>query len=58
LVLGPTLIEDLRRDLREVTRQIRPDCDPATPGLREAWDADDHSKHYPYPKADAVNREP
>ena len=33
--------EDLRRDLREVTREIRPDWDLSAPGLREAWDADD-----------------
>lgn len=30
--------EDLRRDLREVTRRIRPDWDLATPGLREKWE--------------------
>ena len=35
--------EDLRRDLREVTREIRPDWDLSAPGLREAWDAGDHS---------------
>jgi peroxiredoxin len=34
---------DLWHDLREVTREIRPDWDLATPGLREAWDAGDHS---------------
>lgn len=31
--------DDLRRDLREVTRAIRPDWDLAAPGLRERWDA-------------------
>jgi peroxiredoxin len=35
--------EDLRRDLREVTREIRPDWDLSAPGLREAWEAGDHS---------------
>ena len=40
--------EDLRRDLRAVTSEIRPDWDPSTPGLREAWDAGDRSQHYPY----------
>ena len=39
---------DLRRDLREVTREIRPDWDLAAPGLRENWDAGDHSMHHPY----------
>jgi len=48
---GRPSVEDLRRDLREVTREIRPDWDLATPGLREAWDAGDHSMHYPYPKS-------
>jgi hypothetical protein len=26
----------------------RPDCDLATPGLREAWDADAKRQFYPY----------
>jgi peroxiredoxin len=48
---GRPSFEDLRRDLREVTREVRPDWDLATPGLREAWDAGDHSRHYPYQEA-------
>jgi peroxiredoxin len=40
--------EELRRDLREVTSQIRPDWDLTVPGLREAWEAGDRSRHYPY----------
>jgi peroxiredoxin len=40
--------EDLRRDLRDVMREIRPDWDLAAPGLREAWDAGDHAQFYPY----------
>ena len=43
---GRPSIEDLRRDLREVTRQIRPDWDPNVPGLREAWDAGDRSRFF------------
>jgi hypothetical protein len=35
-------------DLREVMGEVRPDWDLSTPGLREAWDAGDRSKHYPY----------
>ena len=35
--------EDLRRDLRLVTSEIRPDWDLGAPGLREAWDAGDLS---------------
>ncbi len=40
--------EDLRRDLRDVTKAIRPDWDLATPGLRERWDANDRAEHWPY----------
>jgi peroxiredoxin len=42
--------EDLRRDLRDVTREIRPDWDLSAPGLREAWDAGDRDQFYPYDK--------
>jgi len=45
---GRPSFEDLRRDLREVTREIRPDWDLAAPGLRENWEAGDHSMHHPY----------
>ena len=34
---------DLWRDLRDVSREIRPDWDLATPGLREAWEAGNHA---------------
>jgi hypothetical protein len=39
--------EDLRQDLREVTRKIRPDWDLSAPGLRENWEGD-KKLHYPY----------
>jgi len=45
---GRPSFEDLRRDLREVTREIRPDWDLAAPGLRENWEAGDRSMHHPY----------
>jgi peroxiredoxin len=45
---GRPSFEDLRRDLRDVTREIRPDWDLSTPGLRDAWEDEDRSKHYPY----------
>jgi hypothetical protein len=45
---GRPSFEDLRRDLREVTREIRPDWDLAAPGLRQNWEAGDHSMHHPY----------
>ncbi len=40
--------EDLRRDLREVTRTCRPDWDLARDGLREGWDSGDRSDFFPY----------
>jgi len=45
---GRPSIEDLRRDLREVVHEVRPDWDLSTPGLREEWDAGDKSRFYPY----------
>jgi peroxiredoxin len=38
---GRPSIEDLRRDLRDATREIRPDWDINTPEQRAAWDAGD-----------------
>src|SRR5690348_8139734 len=43
--------EDLRRDLREVTKKIRSDWDLGAPGLREAWERGDTGKHWPYGKS-------
>lgn len=40
--------EELRMDLREVTRRIRPDWDLAKHGLREKWDAGDKDSFFPY----------
>ena len=40
--------DDLRRDLREVTREIRPDWELGAAGVRENWDTGDRSRHYPY----------
>jgi peroxiredoxin len=64
LVLGPRLvihriyngywfwgrpsIVDLWHDLREVSRQVRPDWDLSTPGLRDAWEAGDRSPFHGY----------
>ena len=54
---GRPSIDDLRRDLREATREIRPDWDLTAPGLRAAWEAGrDRSRHYPYPEADTGRR--
>jgi hypothetical protein len=54
---GRPSFEDLRRDLRDVTREIRPDWDLATPGFRAAWDAGDHSLFHPYQAGDQANPE-
>jgi peroxiredoxin len=43
---GRPSVEDLRQDLRAVTRAIRPDWDLAAPGLREAWEAGDLSSFH------------
>jgi peroxiredoxin len=40
--------EELRRDLREVFMKVRPDWDLAAPGMREAWEAGERSRFYPY----------
>ena len=48
---GRPSVDDLRRDLREVTREVRPDWDLSAPGIRENWDTGDHSRHYPYQPA-------
>jgi peroxiredoxin len=53
---GRPSVDELWRDLREVTREIRPDWDLSTPGLRENWDSGDKSQHWPY--AEAAGPEP
>jgi peroxiredoxin len=49
---GRPSIEELRRDLRELTRAIRPDWDITMPTLREAWQRDGERAElfYPYGK--------
>jgi hypothetical protein len=37
---------DLWQDLREVSREVRPDWDLAAPGLREAWETGDVSRFH------------
>ncbi len=49
---GRLTIEELCRDLRELTREIRPDWDLSSPGLRENWETGDRSMHYSYKEAD------
>lgn len=47
---GRPSVEDLRRDLRAVTAEIRPDWDLSAPGLRERWDAGDLSPFHGWDK--------
>jgi peroxiredoxin len=43
---GRPSVDELWQDLRQLSSQIRPDWDLSTPGLREAWDAGDHSRFH------------
>jgi peroxiredoxin len=45
---GRPSVEELRRDLREVMRRIRPDWDLSDPQLRAEWKAGDKSRFWPY----------
>jgi peroxiredoxin len=47
---GRPSTQELHRDLREVTKEIRPDGDLSTPGLREAWDSGDLSHFHGWDK--------
>src|SRR4029077_11003717 len=44
---GQPSTEDLSRDLRAVTSEIRPDWDLSSPEIRANWDGD-RTKHWPY----------
>jgi hypothetical protein len=46
---GRPSTDDLWHDLREATREIPPDWDLATPGLRAAWEAGDRTRSYADP---------
>jgi peroxiredoxin len=48
---GRPSIEELRRDLRDVTRRIQPDWDLSDPQLKAAWKAGDKSRFWPYGKS-------
>ena len=45
---GRPSVDELWRDLREVTRKIRPDWELGAPGSREKWDAGEKSHFWPY----------
>jgi peroxiredoxin len=48
---GRPTLEELRRDLREVTRQCRPDWSITTPEMREAWARGEKARFHPYGKS-------
>ena len=50
---GRPTTTDLWHDLRDVTREIRPDWDLTTPGLRERWDGGDRAPFYGWTKKGA-----
>ena len=47
---GRPTIEDLRQDLRVLTRKCRPDWDITAPDMREAWQQGRKDLFYPYGK--------
>ncbi len=52
---GRPSVDDLWRDLRAVTSQVRPDWDLSAPGLRAAWDAGDHSNFHGWDRRSATS---
>jgi peroxiredoxin len=47
---GRPSVHDLWRDLRDASRECRPDWDLSKPGLREAWEAGDFSHFHGWDK--------
>jgi len=47
---GRPSVAELHADLRAVSQEVRPDWDLSTPGLREAWEADDLSAFHGWNK--------
>ncbi len=48
---GRPTVEELRQDLRAVTRKCRPDWDITTPELKAAWEQDHNELFHPYGKS-------
>jgi peroxiredoxin len=55
---GRPSVVDLWHDLRAVTREMRPDWDLSTPGLREAWNAGDFSHFHGWDKRTRLGTSP
>ena len=48
---GRPTVEDLRQDLRVVTKRCRPDWDLSDPEQRAAWERGEKDRFYPYGKS-------
>ena len=48
---GRPTVEELRQDLRAITRKCRPDWDITAPELKAAWERGEKNSFYPYGKA-------
>jgi peroxiredoxin len=48
---GRPTLEELRQDLRAVSRKCRPDWDIATPEMKAAWQRREKDRFYPYGKS-------
>ena len=55
---GRPSVEQLRQDLREVTRTPRPDWDLEATGLRSAGEAGDKSRFWPYDELQRLSPAP
>jgi peroxiredoxin len=51
---GRPTVEELRQDLRAVSRKCRPDWDLSDPELREAWGRGEKARFYPYGRSYAA----
>jgi len=47
---GRPTLEELRQDLRAVTKKFRPDWDITSPEMKAAWQRGDRTKFWPYEK--------
>ena len=52
--LGRPTNEELRQDLRAVTKKCRPDWDISTPDMKAAWARGEKDRFYPYGKSYAA----
>jgi peroxiredoxin len=48
---GRPTVEELRQDLRAVSKKCRPDWDITDPSLKAAWDRGEKNRFYPYGKS-------